>query len=340
MENETSTRDESAEGSADDTAIRRRSRRGAWITAVLAAIVLVGGTFTYFNTNLLDSGRLCYGWVTVDEADRALGGGIGKVTASEGSAGTCTIEKASWLPGEERRISLRADTENKGFPFTSGVWKLSGDMRVLSGGTHGAYDKWGGWAMLPAACQKVTGDDREGPVALSASVDGRGGPGDTDGMGRFLASAARELMKASDCAAPGYGDTADRTSAPSGERAADMARVCGIEGFRLDGLRGPKGERVTERIIGEPGKAVYCDLSFEGDEEGPFARFAAVGDPALVATLGDRRFTRARCDGAETVFAHDLRYFEKSELAAMRMPDSARFSKAFGDAARAALRCA
>ncbi|MEU3601921.1 hypothetical protein ABZ714_24870 [Streptomyces sp. NPDC006798] len=338
MNNETQPRNDAADV-ADGTAIRRRSRRGAWITAALAAIVLIGGTFTYFNTNLLESGRLCYGWVTPDEADRALGGGIGKVTASEGSAGTCTMEKASWLPGEERRISLRADTENKGFPFPSGVWKLSGDMHVLSGGTHGAYDKWGGWAMLPAACQKVTGDDREGPVALTASVLNGSEPGDTDGMGRFLASAARGLTKAADCGAPGYGDTADRTSAPSGKRPADLAKACGIEGFRLDGLRGPRGERVTERIIGEPGQAVYCDLTFEGDETGPFARFAAVGDPPLVATFGDRRFTRARCDGAETVFAHDLRYFDKSELAAMRMPDSARFSKAFGDAARAALRC-
>ncbi|MFE0424201.1 hypothetical protein [Streptomyces sp. NPDC058953] len=304
-----------------------------------AVFVLIGGTFTYFNTNLIDSGRLCHGWVTPDEAARAFGGGIGKVSATEESADACTIEMASWLPGEEKRISLRVDTEQPGFPFARDVWEIAGTRHVLSGGTHGTYDDRGGWALLPAACGKVTGDDEEGPVVVSAAIPGRGESGDADGMGRLLSAAARGLTDVSDCAAPGYGDTADRTSAPSSAKAADLDKVCGIEGFRLTDARGPRGERVTERITGEPAHGLYCDLSFEGDREGPFARFAVVGDPPLVASVEGRDFTRARCEGKETVFAFDFRYLDKTERAAMRLPEIAEFSKKFSDAAGAAPRC-
>ncbi|MBN0044586.1 hypothetical protein JS756_10780 [Streptomyces actuosus] len=331
--------------SVEDTAVgdppRRRSRRGAWIVGAAAVAVLLGGAFGYFNTNVLDSGRICHGWVTPDEAARALGGGLGRVSASEDSATSCTIRKAGWLPGQDERLSLRTVTEQAGFPFGRGAWQISAARHVMSGGTHGAYDAYGGWALLPAVCAKSFDGDGASPV-LHADVTSPDTAGDADGMRDLLAAASRALIDGSaDCATPGYGDTATVTSAPSPARAADLDQVCGIGGFQLTKAQGPSGRRVIEQVVGSPGQgSLYCDLSFDGDRDGPFARLAVVGDPALVAAFTGRDVTRAECAGRDTVFALDLRYFDASERAATHLPDTAGFTEEFTEAAGAAMRCA
>ncbi|MCH0563534.1 MULTISPECIES: hypothetical protein [unclassified Streptomyces] len=331
--------------SVDDTAVgdppRRRSRRGAWTAGAAAMAVLLGGAFAYFNTNVLNSGRICHGWVTPDEAARALGGGLGRVSASEDSATTCTIRQAGWLPGQDKRLSLRSVTEQAGFPFRRGTWEISADRHVMSGGTHGAYDAYGGWALLPAACAK-SGDSQGASPVLHASVTSQDTTGDADGMRDLLAAASRALIDGSaGCAAPGYGDAVTRTLAPSPARAADLDKVCGIAGFQLAKAQGPTGRRVIEQVIGSPDRgSLYCDLSFDGDKDGAFAHLAVVSDPALAAAFTGRDVNRAECAGRATVFALDLRYFDASERAATHLPDAAGFTEEFTEAAGTAMRCA
>ncbi|MFI7386069.1 hypothetical protein [Streptomyces sp. NPDC049813] len=327
------------DSAAADPAPRRRSRRGAWTTAVVAVVVLLGGAFAYFNTNVLNSARLCHGWVSPDEAAAALGGGAGRVVASEDSATSCTIRLESWLPGPTTQLNLRAVAEQSGFPFRKGAWEVSGARHVLSGGAHGAYDEYGGWALLPTACKKATDGTGPSPV-LRAAVTSRDAAGDAAGMGRLLTGASGALADAADCAAPGDAAGTARDTAPAAVRAADLDKVCGISGFRLPEARGPKGRRITEQVTGTLRQGLYCDLSFDGDEEGPFARLAVVHDAALVATLDHRDFTRARCDGKNTVLAHDLRYLDDSARAATRLPDTADFTRTFDEAARTAMSCA
>ncbi|MEU2554606.1 hypothetical protein ACF1GY_36840 [Streptomyces sp. NPDC014684] len=331
----------SVDGTAVGEAPRRRPSRGAWIAVAVAVAVLLGGAFAYYNTNVLTSARICHGWVTPDEAARALGGGFGRVSASEDSATECTIRQSGWLPGQDKRLSLRSDTEQAGFPFRSGAWEISATRHVMSGGTHGAYDSYGGWALLPAACAKSGAGGGAAPV-LRAAVTSEDTTADADGMGDLLAAAARALVHgAADCAAPGHGDAATRTLAPSPARATDLGKVCGIGGFRLAKAQGPTGRRVTERVIGSPGQgSLYCDLFFAGKEDDAFARLAVVSDPTFVAAFAGRDVTRAECAGRETVFALDLKYFDSSQRAATHLPDTAGFTEEFTQAARAAMRCA
>ncbi|NEB81476.1 hypothetical protein G3I40_40640 [Streptomyces sp. SID14478] len=316
----------------------RSRRRRVRVTAAAAAVVLLGGAFTYFNTNVLNSGRICHGWASPQEAGAALGGGIGRVSASEDSASSCTVEVESWLPGRTKKLNLRAEAEPSGFPFSKGAWEISGARHVLSGGTHGAYDAYGGWALLPTACENAATASGTSP-ALRAAVIGKSARGDADGMRRLLTSAARARADSTDCTASGHADGATRSSAPSTAGATDLDAVCGINGFRLPGAQSPQGRRIDEQVTGTLRQGLYCDLTFEGEEKGAFAHLAVVSDPALVAALKGRDFTRARCDGKETVLAYDLRYFGAAERAATHLPDAAGFSKAFDDAARTALSC-
>ncbi|GAA2324586.1 hypothetical protein OKJ48_01130 [Streptomyces kunmingensis] len=324
------------EGGTAGAAPRRRSRRKAGVAVAAAVVVVLGGTFTYFNTNVLDSDRICHGWTTPDEAAAALGGGIGRVSASEDSDATCTVRVSSWLPGQDKRLSLRAVGEETEFPFSRGDWQISGDRHVLSGGTQGAFDAYGGWTLLPTACRNAADGSGTQPV-LRAAVTGRDTAGDADAMGRLLTSATPALSAASYCGEPADADTT--TDAPSAAEPSDLDRVCGISGFRLPRAQGPKGQQVTAEVTGSLPKGLYCDLTFEGDKEGPFARLAVVSDPALVASFKGRDVTRAECDGRETVFAQDLRYFDDSERAVTHVPAAPEFSEVFGDAARAALQC-
>ncbi|MZD08273.1 hypothetical protein GTW43_24795 [Streptomyces sp. SID5785] len=311
----------------------RRRRRGVLAAALTAAVVLLGGgTFAYFHTNVLGPDRICHGWVTPDAAAAALGGGLGRVSASEDSATGCTVELTGWLPGKEKRLSLRSVREQSGFPFRKGVWEVSAGRPVQLGAAPGTYDAYGGWALVPA-CK---GTDGAVP-AVRADVTGQDAPGDADGMRRVVTSAAQALAADAGCAGPD--SRSSRTLVPSAPRDTDPEKVCGIAGFRLPGVRGPQGSALREEITGSLSAGLYCDVSFAGDKEGPFARFAVVRDPAMAATLKGRAFDRVRCAGQETVLAHDLRYLDDSERAATRVPDTARLADTFGAAARGALHC-
>ncbi|MGW8066420.1 hypothetical protein ACVV2G_30100 [Streptomyces ziwulingensis] len=318
----------------------RRSRRGALVASAAAvALLLAGGTFGYFHTNVLAPERVCHGWVTPDEAAEALGGGMGRISATEDSGTACTIRLQSWLGGE-KRLSLRSVGEETGFPFRKDDWQVSGSRHLLTGGTQGAYDEYGGWALLPSACRNASGDAGGTPV-VRAAITGEGSPGDADGLGGLLASAARSLSTAEDCGASGPTGGETRHTAPSPVRQADLDEVCGIDGFRLPNAQGPDGQSVEQRTSGSlaPGHTLFCDLSFDGDEEGAFARLAVVGDAALVPTLEGRGFERARCGGKETVLAFDLRQSDDGQRAVTGLPDTAEFAESFGDAVRSALAC-
>lgn len=308
---------------------------------MVATVAVLGGVFTYFNTNVLTPDRICHGWVTPDEVADALGGGPGRVSESADSDTACTIRKEAWLPGsDDKQLELSAERENSEFPFPEGNWEISGAQHVMAGGTQGSFDTYGGWALLPPSCTTAA-FGRSGPRAvLRASITRGDSGGDAAGMGRLLASAAKALPAGSaDCAASGYGESPTRSFAPSAGKATDFDEVCGIPGFRLGKVTGPKGEQVRERVSGSLQQGLYCDLSFTGDEEGPFAHLAIVNDPPLVGSFKSRSFARADCGGRETVFADDLRYFDPEERAASGVPDSADLAEAFSKAAHAALHC-
>ncbi|UYQ63378.1 hypothetical protein [Streptomyces peucetius] len=301
-------------------------------------MAVLAGTFAFFNTNILTPERICHGWVTPDEASAALGGGPGRVSASEDSDTTCTIRQESWLPGGSRQLSLRTVSEDAAFPFELGAWDISGTRHVMTGGTHGAYDDYSGWALLPPSCVDTASEKGPQPVVRAAITTGDSG-GDSEGMGRLLISASKAISSGSaDCSAPGHNEPTRHLS-PSAEEAADLANLCGVPGFRLKAVKGPKGERVMNQMTGSLRDGLYCDLTFEGDEEGPFARLAIVSDPPLVKPLGSRDFSRSVCGGKETVFAFDYRYVEKNDLAGTGLPDTAGLAKAFSEAARTALNC-
>ncbi|MFI6344315.1 hypothetical protein [Streptomyces sp. NPDC050560] len=312
--------------------------RGTLAAVVAAAVVVVvAGVAVYFNTNVGTPGRICHGWVRTSDAAAVLGGGgPGRVTASEDSPDTCTVRRHGWLQGTGGELVLRRAPEPGSFPFYAGDWEVSGTRHVLSGGTHGAYGASRGWVLLPRSCDgHRAGDDRG--RALTADIT-EGGPAEHPAdLGRLLTAAGQRLSGES-CDGSGK-HPATRDTAPAPERAADLGRVCGIDGFALRGVRGPKGEPVRESVTGTAERGLYCDLAFEGDREGPFARVAVVGDTAFAAALDGRGFTRARCAGRETVFAYDLRHMDDDERAATRLPEPAGFARTFGTAARAAAHC-
>ncbi|XIG72154.1 hypothetical protein C1N81_01310 (plasmid) [Streptomyces sp. SGAir0957] len=83
---------------------------------------------------------------------------------------------------------------------------------------------------------------------LRAAVTSRGTTGDPDGMSRLLTSATSAFTAAAECGrTAGTGTT---THAPSAVEAADLDRVCGIDGFRLPRARGPNGQPVTAQVSG------------------------------------------------------------------------------------------
>jgi hypothetical protein len=313
------------------------SRRRAVIAGAVAVIAAFAGTVAFFHTNVLTPDRICHGWVTPDEASEALGGGPGRISASEDSETTCTIRLESWLPGEDKQLSLRTVAEDGAFPFRPGAWDVSGARHVMTGGTHGAYDDYSGWALLTPCPATVAGEGAQ-PVLRAAVMTGDSG-GDSEGMGRLLVSASEAIASGSaDCGAPGDTEPTRRLS-PSAEKAADLANLCGITGFRLGAVKGPRDEQVMTQVTGSPRDGLYCDLTFEGDREGPFARLAIVNDPPLVEQLGSRDFPRSRCGGKETVFAFDYRYVEENDLARTGLPPTAGLSKAFSEAARTEMNC-
>ncbi|MFJ4923090.1 hypothetical protein [Streptomyces sp. NPDC088725] len=318
-----------------------RSRRTAWIASVAGAVVLLAGTFTYFNTNVLTPDRICHGWVTPVEAADAMGGGPGRVTARDGSDTTCVIHKANWLPGSaDKHLELSTETEDTTFPFYSGVWEISAVRHVMTGGIPGAFDNYGGWALLPESCTEVVfGYAPQHPQPVLRAY-GFGSEGEAAGIGPLLASAARAIISGpKGCAAAGVGEEPTRFLSTSGPRTTDFDKVCGIPGFRLAKMTGPKGQRVLERTSGSLKDGLYCDLSFEGDKEGPFDRLAVVNDAALVDILKSRKFDRVNCGGRPTVLAYDWGYADEAELARTGRPDAAGLAKAFSGAAREALHC-
>lgn len=316
----------------------RPSRRRSLIAGTVAVIAVLAGTFAFFNTNILTPERICHGWVTPDEASEALGGGPGRVSASEDSDTTCTIRQESWLPGESKQLSLRTAAEDAPFPFDMGAWDISGERHVMTGGTHGAYDGYSGWALLPPSCVNTAGTKGSQPV-VRAAVMTRDSGGDAEGMGRLLVSASKAIASGSaDCAAPGHNEPTRHLS-PSTEKAADLANLCGVPGFRLGAVKRPKGEQVMNQVTGSLRNGLYCDLTFEGDKKGPFARLAIVSDPPLVEPLGGRDFSRSTCGSKETVFAFDYRYVEGGDLAKTGLPNTAGLAKAFSEAAHTAMNC-
>jgi hypothetical protein len=304
----------------------------------VGVIVVLAGTFTYFNTNLFTPDRICHGWVTPDEAADVLGGGVGRVSATEDSETTCVIKNTSWLPGGgDKQLGLSAGTEGTKFPFRGLVWEISGDRHVMTGGTHGAFHSYGGWALLPASCTKAAFGNDPQPVLRAAVY---GGEGDAAGMGRLLTSAAKAITSGPNgCATANNGKTPTRYFSPSAAKTTDFDKVCDIAGFHLGKVTGPKGQQVQEQTSGSLKEGLYCDLSFEGDKEGPFARLAIVNDSPLVEPLKSRDFDRPNCGGKETVFAFDLRYADEKERAETGLPNADGLAKAFSGAAREALRC-
>ncbi|MEU0114919.1 hypothetical protein ABZ137_14625 [Streptomyces bobili] len=305
-----------------------------------AAAALLTGTFIYANTNVLSADRICHGWVTPDQVSDALGGGWGRVSASEDSPTTCSARLESWLPGQGGELlNLYLGKEAAGFPFKDRAWEVSGTRHVMTGGTHGAYSTGGGWALLPPACSATASDD-DSQTVLHAAVTRGDSAGDSAGMGRLLASAAQALTSGPQGCASGTSQTTPtRYLAPTAPDDTDFDKVCGIPGFRLGKVTGPEGQKVQEQTSGSLKDGLYCDLTFEGDEDGPFAQLAVVNDSRFVEPLKNRSFARADCDGRETVFADDMRYREPKEQATTGLPDDASLAKTFSDAAREALHC-
>ncbi|MFD4141269.1 hypothetical protein [Streptomyces sp. NPDC058572] len=314
-----------------------RSRRTAQ-AASMAVIVVLASTFTYFTTNLFAPDRICHGWVTPGEASDALGDGVGRVTATEDSGTTCTIRRTRWLPGGDgKQLGLRAETERATYPYAKGDWRISGARHVMAEGAAGSFSASGGWTLLPASCTQVASGDDPLPV-LSAAV--LGGEGDATAIGRLLTSATEAVTSGPDgCGTSGDAGARARYFSPSASKGTDFDNVCGIAGFRLGKVTGPKGQTVQEQTSGSLDEGLYCDLSFEGDDEGPFARLAVVSAPLLVESLKSRRFDRADCGGRETVFAHDVRYVDPKDRAASGLPDTADLAKAFSRAAGESLHC-
>ncbi|WP_327191212.1 hypothetical protein [Streptomyces xinghaiensis] len=328
---------------------RGGSRRWMWLGALVAALALLGGTFTYFNTNAFAEDRLCHGWLSTDEARDVLGGSLGRLSARDDSPWWCTVERSGWFPGaDEGRLTLRVQLEAEDFPFQRGLWKVSGDMHISAGAGPGAYDAWSGWTLLPDACtselRAPAWAGGETPV-IFGSVTEKTSP---LAMARLLNSAAGTIAGSTLCGTQVEHETGggDRVDTPSATARTDFGDVCGIPGFKLGKVSGPRGEEVQEQTSGtlnSTGTDWVCDLSFKNDgKNGPFTHLAVVQSPRLVAALKNRGFERTQCNGREVVFAHDdLSYpWDPKERAATGMPDVREMSELFATAAKKALGCA
>ncbi|CAL9533983.1 hypothetical protein [Streptomyces sp. enrichment culture] len=314
--------------------------------APLAALVLVaGGVVLGKTTNAFGPGRVCRGWVSAADAQRALGG-TGPVIGTDSVHDSCEVRLGGWGSGAGTTLILMPVDESSRFPFDRGVWRVSGYEAPLTGSrTAGAVDAYGGWVLLPDSCREAVPrtDEDERPV-LRASVLHGEGDGDPAGMARVLESAARGLVERHGCAEP----DAVAVGEPGGvspAAATDFGAVCGLDGFVLPR---PHGGTVVERVSGSrggdgegDGDGWFCDLAFsEKPRKGPFARFAIVRHPALTAALKDTDYTRGRCGGREGYFVWDGNdYWTPAQRADAGFPAPKDLSRAFDTAARKALGC-
>ncbi|NJQ03602.1 hypothetical protein [Streptomyces zingiberis] len=337
----------------------RRARRW-WPAGALAAVLAVlAGSFTYFNTNAFAGDRLCHGWISADEAREVLGGSPGRVSADEDSPWWCTVERTGWFPGSgDARLTVRAELKSADHPFGRDAWEMTGATHLAAGGAPGAYDATGGWTLLPASCAKEIEPAKAAGSAtpvLSATVNSPSDPSDTAdpaATARLLASAARSIAEGSRC---GTGEGKESAGgpeplyAPSAVARTNTAAACGLPGFRLGRVTGPRGEQLRQQTSGEltsPDADWFCDLSFRAagprGKDVTLARFAVVRDARLVAALGNRGFTSARCAGRETVFAFDdvSSLLEPEDREATGLPETAALADRYEAAAAKALECA
>lgn len=305
--------------------------------APLAALVLVaGGVLLGKTTNAFGPDRVCRGWVTAADAQRALGG-TGPLSSTESEPGSCQVRLGGWDPGAGTMLIIAPVDRSPRFPFDQGVWHISGNAPILVGSrTAGAVDKRGGW-VLPDSCREAVPQANEDErLTLRATV--LHGDGDPAGLARVLESAARGLVEQHGCAGPDAVTVGEPSSA-SPAVATDFGTVCGLDGFTLPQ---PHSGTVVERVSGSrDGDGWFCDLAFSHDSsEGSFARFAIVRHPDLATALSNTRFPRARCGGRDTYFAWDENdYWTPEKRANAGFPAKKDLSEAFRTAARKALRC-
>ncbi|MFE7137546.1 hypothetical protein ACFVAG_07340 [Streptomyces sp. NPDC057644] len=316
-----------------------RSTRRKVVAAATAAAVAAGGLFAGFGTNLLGPDRLCEGWISAADAERALGGGgrlSGSVTRAAGADGeqsavSCTVERGGWWPvGDERRLTVMVTSERPRFPFELSAWKITGGSAVLTGVTSGAVEERSGWGLLPEACAGRAPGTREGqrPVVRVSSPSAYA---DREAAGSILTSVAGAVAQGAGCAERSAGDGVVLES-PSGLRETVPDEVCGIAGFALPELRGSAGARVQERTSGSFGTGWFCDLSFSGDERnGPFTRFAVVRDASLAASLEKSGARHVVCGSGKAYLAVDnVSYpWEPKERAAAGLPAEAELAELF-----------
>ncbi|MEU2179428.1 hypothetical protein [Streptomyces thermolilacinus] len=306
--------------------------------APLAALVLVaGGVLLGKTTNAFGPGRVCHGWVTAADAQRALGA-TGPLIGKDSVHGSCEVRLGGWGSGAGRALIVTPFDESSRFPFELDLWRVSGSEALLTGSrTAGAVDAYGGWVLLPDSCREAVPrtDEDERPSLRAAVLDGHGDPA---GIAGVLESAARGLVERHGCAEPDA-VTVGGPGSVSPAAATDFGAVCGLDGFALPR---PHGGPVVERVSGSrDGDAWFCDLAFsEQPRKGPFARFAIVRHPALTAGLKDTDYTRARCGGRETYFVwDDNMYWTPEKRADAGFPAAKDLSQAFETTARKALGC-
>ncbi|MEU0130390.1 hypothetical protein [Streptomyces sp. NPDC006289] len=323
-------------------AVTPRSKAGRAVAAMAVVLVVLGGLFVGYGANAFGPDRLCRGWVSAADAERALPGG-GRLTASEESTSTCTVERSGWWPwSEQRRLTITVMSEKSRYPFELSLWKVSGGSGVLVGPTAGSVDAWGGWAFLPQECTGEAPGTRSGErptVRVSLS-----GAENLDGTAQLLATAARGVAKKSACGrANGSEPGAGALLRPSAVKDSDLGEVCGVPGFALPGLRGPDNTKVLEQTSGSFDSAWFCDLSFAHDEDnGPFTRIGVVKDPGLAAPLKDTGAERLMCAGEETfVVLDNVSYpWEPKERKAAGLPAEGELSDLFVARVRASPVCA
>ncbi|MHC3461347.1 hypothetical protein [Streptomyces flavovirens] len=321
-------------------ALAPRSRSGRAVAAVALALAVVGGLFAGYGANVFGPDRLCRGWITGADAERALPGG-GRLGESQESASTCTVERSGWWPwGEKRRLTVRVVSEKPRFPFEMSLWNVSGASALLTGPVTGAVDRWGGWAFLPEECVGTAPGTRSGErptVRVSLSRDEA-----LDTTARIVSAAVGGVSRQSGCeAADSSGADTPSPLRPSAVTNSDLDEVCGVPGFALPGLRGPGGARVREQTSGSFDSAWFCDLSFAGDDDGPFTRIGVVKTPELTASLQDTGVRRFSCGGRETYVAlDDLSYpWEPEERRAAGLVDQAELGKLLVDGLRGSAAC-
>ncbi|WMX44753.1 hypothetical protein RGF97_07660 [Streptomyces roseicoloratus] len=144
------------------TRSRRLSRGARWTGALTLVLLVVAGLFVGTATNVFGPDRLCHGWLTPADVQKAVGGS-GRLSYTDDSDSACTVERSGWgIGGSDLRLSLTVTAEPSRFPFESGAWQMSAGDGVMAGNTSGAVNEQGGWILLPASCTSVTeGTDRK-----------------------------------------------------------------------------------------------------------------------------------------------------------------------------------